>query len=206
MHTTTVAGDRSVSLAKRLAFDVCLIASGSAVVALGAQVAIPLPFTPVPVTLQTLAVLVVAAALGCKRGGAALGLYLAEGAAGLPVFAGGAAGLGHLLGPTGGYAFGFVPAAVLVGWLADRGGCRSIGGAALTMTAGTAAIFICGFFWLAVLIGPGAAVAAGLVPFIPGAIIKITAASAAGPMARRLIARLHAHLGGRIAIGGDFGQ
>ncbi len=83
--------------------------------------AIQLPFSPVPITGQTMAVLLVGALLGSRRGALAVLAYIAEGLAGLPVFAGGAAGLARLFGPTGGYLVGFVAAAFLVGWLAERG-------------------------------------------------------------------------------------
>jgi biotin transport system substrate-specific component len=98
--------------------DASLIVGASLLVALMAQVSVPLPFSPVPITGQTFAVLLVGAALGAKRGSASLLLYLLEGAAGLPVFAGGGAGPATFLGPTGGYLIGFVAAAWLVGALA----------------------------------------------------------------------------------------
>ena len=200
-QTTTVA----VGLAPRgrsVAFDVVLVVVGSIVVALAAQLAIPLPFTTVPITAQTLAVLLVGAALGWKRGSAALVLYLAEGAAGLPVFAGAMAGPTHLFGSTGGYLFGFVAAAALVGWLAERRWCASVVGALAAMALGTAVIFICGVAWLAAMLGPAAAVQAGLVPFIPGAVLKIAAGAVAAPVARRLLARL----GALIGLQSDFTQ
>src|ERR687886_1620838 len=100
-------------------FDAALVATFSAFVALTAQVEIPLQ--PVPITLQTLGVLFTGAVLGSRRGAVALLLYLAEGAIGLPVFAGGAAGIAYLLGPTGGYLISYPLAAGVVGWLAERG-------------------------------------------------------------------------------------
>src|SRR5262245_27892298 len=104
------------SIARRRAVDLALIGLGRLVVAIAARIEVPLPWTPVPITGQTLGVLLVGAALGFRRGVASLGLYLAEGAAGLPVFSGGAAGAAHLMGPTGGYLWSFPFAAVLVGW------------------------------------------------------------------------------------------
>ncbi|MGO9412364.1 MAG: biotin transporter BioY, partial [Spirochaetia bacterium] len=89
-------------------YDVCLVAGFSLIIAVSAQVSIPLPFTPVPVTLQTFAVVLTGALLGSRRGAAAIVAYLAEGLAGLPVFSLGRAGFAHLLGPTGGYLVGFV--------------------------------------------------------------------------------------------------
>src|SRR5512145_737083 len=107
--------------------DLTLITLGALFVAVLAQVKIPLPFTPVPLTGQTFAVLLVAAALGSKRGAASMALYIALGAFGLPVFAGGAAGLAYLSGATLGYLIGFVMAAYVIGLMAERGWERSVG-------------------------------------------------------------------------------
>src|SRR5689334_20832837 len=133
------AGPRARALS--LAFDLGLTLVGSALIALSARVAIPLPFSPVPVTGQTFAVLLVGAALGRRRGAAAVIAYLAEGAAGLPVFAGPNAGPAVLLGPTGGYLFGFIPGAWLCGLLAERGWDRRVGTTILSMILGNVAIF-----------------------------------------------------------------
>ena len=105
----------------RAVYTSVLVAGFSLLVALSAQVAIPLPFTPVPVTLQTLMVLATGALLGSRRGAAAILLYIAEGAAGLPVFAMGRSGPAHLAGPLGGYLLGFVAAAFLAGLICERG-------------------------------------------------------------------------------------
>ena len=114
---------RGPSLARvRLGRRLAEIALGALVVAAAAQVALPVPLSPVPMTLQPLAVLVVGALLGAAGGGAALVLYLALGLLGLPVFAGGSSGVLHLLGPTGGYLLAFPVAAGLTGALARRGG------------------------------------------------------------------------------------
>ena len=158
-------------------YDLILVAGGSLAVAASAQIAFRLPFSPVPVTAQTLAVLLVGALLGSWRGGISLLLYLAEGAAGLPVFAGGAAGTSHLLGPTGGYLFGFVAGAVLTGYLAERGWDRRVSTTLAAMFLGTAAIYAPGLSWLAVVTGGESVLALGLYPFIPGAIVKILAAA-----------------------------
>lgn len=167
--------------------DALLVLSGSLVVALGAQVAIPLPFTPVPLTGQTYAALLVGAALGARRGVLALLLYLAEGALGLPVFAGGAAGLARLGGPTGGYLAGLVLAALLVGWFADRGWDRRPLPCLLAMIAGSVAIYACGVPWLALTVGADRAVAAGLLPFLPGDALKLALAALSLPLAWRLV-------------------
>ena len=119
-------------------FDGALVAGFSLVIALGAQIAIPLPFTPVPVTLQTLAVLLAGCTLGKGRGALAVIVYIVEGCAGLPVFSGGTGGIVHLLGPTGGYLVGFVAAAYLVGLLAETGLTVKWLGSVLTLLAGNA--------------------------------------------------------------------
>jgi biotin transport system substrate-specific component len=168
---------------------VLLVAGGSLVVALSAQLAVRLPFTPVPVTGQTLGVLLVGAALGARRGAAALVLYLMEGAAGLPFFAGGMTGAAHLLGPTGGYLLAFPLAALVTGRAAERGWDRSGLTTAAAMTLGVAVIFAGGIAWLSFFIGWERVWLAGLLPFLPGAILKIAVASAVLPAAWRLIGR-----------------
>src|SRR5215510_9056491 len=124
------------SIARRRELDVALIALGSLVVAIAAQIAIPLPWTPVPITGQTLGVLLVGASLGFRRGALSMALYLAEGASGLPVFAGGAAGAVHLIGPTAGYLWSFPFVAALVGWLAEHGWDRRVWTAVAAMALG----------------------------------------------------------------------
>lgn len=123
-----------------------LMLGGSLLVALSAQVTIPL--WPVPITGQTFGVLVVGMALGPRLGAGALALYLAEGLAGLPVFAGGAGGPQILASPSFGYLVGFIPAAALIGWLAERGWDRSFRRTALAMLLGNAALYAPGLLWL----------------------------------------------------------
>ena len=166
-----------------------LVVGGSLVVALSAQLMVRLPFTPVPVTGQTLGVLLVGAALGARRGAAALALYLMEGAAGLPFFAGGMAGAAVLLGPTGGYLVAFPLAAFVTGWAAERGWDRNFFTTAAAMTLGVAVIFAGGLSWLSLFVGWERVWVTGLLPFLPGAVIKIAAASAALPLAWKLIGR-----------------
>jgi biotin transport system substrate-specific component len=170
-------------------YDVLLVLAGSALIALSAQVAVPLPFSPVPVTGQTFAVLLVGAALGRTRGSAAVLAYLAEGAAGLPVFAGGLAGPAVLLGPTGGYLFGFLPAAWICGALAERGWDRHLLGTLAAMTAGDLAIFAVGVPWLARYVGAENAVAFGFAPFLVGNLAKIVLAAGVLPVAWTLVRR-----------------
>lgn len=150
---------------------------------LAASARVQIPFWPVPMTLQTLAVLIIGAACGARLGAATVLAYIAAGTAGLPVFAGGA-GPAYLFGPTGGYLAGFVAAAWIVGHFADRGHGRSMMKALIVLAAADAAIFAIGVGWLAAAIGFEAAATAGLVPFIPAEMLKIALAAALWPVAR----------------------
>ncbi len=168
--------------------DLILIILGSLFVAALAQVEIPLPFTPVPITGQTFGVLLVGAALGSKRGAASLTLYLAEGALGLPFFAGGAHGLSVLTGATAGYLLGFIGAAYVIGRLAEKGMERSVRTSFIPFLAGTVIIYACGVAWLAVMLGSlSQAVTFGLIPFLIGDIIKLFAAALVLPAAWKLV-------------------
>jgi len=166
--------------------NVVLIAGASLLTALAARIAIPAPWSPVPITGQTFAVLLSGAVLGARRGFAAQLLYLAEGAAGLPVFAGGAAGAAVLLGPTGGYLLAFPFAAALTGALAAQGWDRRFVTTAAAMLLGSAVIFALGLALLSRFIPSGRLLAAGLLPFLPGDLIKATLAAIAFPAAWRL--------------------
>jgi biotin transport system substrate-specific component len=183
----------------RLLLDAALIMAGSALVALSARVAIPLPFTPVPVTAQTFAVLLVGAALGSRRGALALAAYLAEGAAGMPVFSGGGCCVAWLAGPTAGYLWSYPLAAFTVGALAERGWDRSPGRAGLAMLAGNALIYVVALPWLAFFVGAGQVLEAGLLPFIPGDLLKVALAAAALPAAWAIVGRVRPPNG----VGGD---
>lgn len=168
--------------------DVILIAFGAILVAALAQVKIPLPFTPVPLTGQTFAVLLVGAALGSKRGAASMALYITLGALGLPVFAGGESGIAYLSGATLGYLIGFVIAAYVIGLLAERGLERSIRTSIIPFLVGTVIIYICGVAWLTVILGSfSKAFAAGLIPFLIGDAIKLVAASLVLPGAWKFV-------------------
>jgi biotin transport system substrate-specific component len=166
--------------------NAALIAGASLLTALAARIAITLPWSPVPVTGQTLAVLLTGMTLGARRGFLALTLYLAEGLAGLPVFAGGAAGPAALLGPSGGYLMAFPLAAALTGALAERSWDRRFVTTFAAMLAGSAVIFAGGLAWLARFVPAGQLLGAGLVPFVPGDILKASLAAAALPGAWRL--------------------
>ena len=162
----------------RLLRGVVLAVLGTLILWASAKVNVPM--WPVPMTMQTFAVMVLAMAYGSRLGTATVLLYLAEGAMGLPVFAGTpekGIGLAYMAGPTGGYLAGFVVCAALVGWLADRGWDRNFGLGVLAYLAGTVAIFGLGVGWLSTLIGFEKAIAAGLVPFVVGAVLKIALAA-----------------------------
>ena len=163
--------------------DLSLIAIGALFVAALAQVIIPLPFTPVPLTGQTFAVLLLGAALGSKRGAASLALYTAMGALGLPFFAGGASGLAYMSGPTLGYLVGFLVAAYVVGLLAEQGWERSVRTSLLPFLAGTLVIYIFGAGWLAILFSFEQALALGVLPFLVGDTLKMLLAALALPAA-----------------------
>jgi len=154
---------------------------------------IQVPFYPVPMTMQTFVVLVIGMACGWRLGGATILLYLAEGAVGLPVFAGTperGMGLAYMMGPTGGYLMGFFCSAVLVGWLAERGWDRRIITALAAMILGTAVIFAFGVLWLGSVVGWNQPVLdLGLFPFIPGAVFKIVLAAAVLPAIWHLVQR-----------------
>jgi len=185
---TTLADVLSPRQQRSWLLDVVLVVLFSAFVALTAQVEIPL--WPVPLTLQTLGVLFTGAVLGSRRGALALLLYLTEGALGLPVFAGGASGVGYMLGPTGGYLVGFVVAAGVVGWLAQRGWDRRLVWAAVAMVIGNVIIYVCGVAWLAVFLGDlWGALVKGMLLFVVGDLIKIAVAALTLPGGWKLARR-----------------
>lgn len=170
-------------------YDSFLVLGGSLLLALSAQISIPLPFSPVPITGQTFAVLVIGMLFGRWRGAAAVAAYLAEGCVGLPVFAEGKAGLAVLLGPTGGYLAGFVPAAFLAGFLAERGWDRKISTTFLAMILGNVVIFGLGAAWLAKFVGAENALRLGVYPFLAGDVVKIGLATVALPGAWKLLGK-----------------
>jgi biotin transport system substrate-specific component len=159
----------------RLVAQILLVLGGTALLALAAKITVP--FWPVPMTLQTLAVFLIAAAYGRDLAVATLLAYLAEGALGLPVFATGA-GLAYMAGPTGGYLVGFVAAAAIVGHAADRGFDRNAFVLFGAMMLGEIVILALGAAWLAVLFGAEKALAFGVGPFIVTDVIKMALATA----------------------------
>jgi len=171
------------------ATDAALIVGFAVLTAVSAQVRVPLPFTPVPVTGQTFVVLLCGAALGSARGVLAQGLYLALACAGLPILTGGRPAFP--LPPTSGYLVGFVVAAYLVGRLVERGWDRRLRTAVVAMAAGDAVLLLCGVAWLAVVVGgpPAKVLAMGLWPFIPGDLLKVALAAGMLPSAWALLGR-----------------
>ena len=164
-----------------------LIVLGSVFLAVCAQIYVPLE--PVPITMQTFGVLVLGMAYGWRLGMASAGLYLLEGAAGLPVFAGFAGGLPVLFGPTGGYLVGFVLAAGLVGWLAERYWDRNVLTTALAMLLGNIAIYVPGLLVLATFVGGENVLTYGLWPFLLGDAFKLALAAGLMPVAWFLMRR-----------------
>ncbi|MGW0699314.1 biotin transporter BioY [Streptomyces sp. NPDC002867] len=168
--------------------DIALVAGGAALTGVAAQISVPVPGSPVPVSGQTFAALLVGTALGARRGFLALGLYAVAGAAGMPWFAQGASGYAM---PSFGYILGMLLAATVVGGLARRGADRTVLRTAGAMAAGSAIIYAVGVPYLALATGMslGEAVAAGLVPFLIGDALKAALAMGALPTAWKLIGR-----------------
>lgn len=190
MATSTVAVRRPLVLADlvpgaRLR-DVALVVGGAAFVGLAAQLSVPIPGTPVPVTGQTLAVLLSVAALGSVRGVASMLLYLVAGIAGVPWFAGGESGFAM---PSFGYIAGYVLAAAAVGALASRGWDRTPLRTAVTMVVGNLVIYVAGVTWLAGAVHTSLAhaVVLGVLPFLVGDAVKIVIAMGLLPTAWKLV-------------------
>lgn len=188
-HSATLA-DRLWRGDQALPRKVILAIAGS--LALWASAKLQVPFYPVPMTMQTFVVLVIGMAYGWRLGAATVLLYLAEGAAGLPVFAGTpekGIGLAYMVGPTGGYLLGFVLSAALVGWLAQRGWGRNLATTFAAMALGTAMILGIGVLWLGAVLGWDKPILEfGLYPFLPGAAFKIALAAVVLPLAWRAAA------------------
>ena len=158
---------------------------GTLLITLSSYVTIPL--YPVPVTAQTLVVLLIGLSFGTRLSFLTLSLYLFQGAVGLPVFAGGAGGLAALFGPTGGYLFGFVAAGSLLGLLARRGFGKNFLTTIIAMLAGNAVIYFFGVLWLANFIGIENALKHGVLPFLYGDVLKIFVAAALIPLAWKFL-------------------
>jgi len=172
-----------------LARDALLIAWASFATAVAAQIAIPLPWSPVPITGQTFAVLLSGAALGARRAFLAQLLYLAEGSLGLPAFAGGTGGVAVLLGPTGGYLLSFPLGAAITGALAEHEWDRRFATMFAAMLLGSVVIFAGGLMSLSRFVPAERLLALGLLPFVPGDLIKAGLAAAAIPAVWRMVGR-----------------
>jgi biotin transport system substrate-specific component len=189
--TNTIAGVfRPADKVRGVAYDLLIIICGSLLVGISAQIKVYLPFSPVPVTGQTFVVLMLGAMLGSYRGGLTMLTYLVEGVLGLPVFTG-VTGAAALFGPTGGYLVGFVVAAYIVGRLAELGWDRHVSTTVAAMLIGDAVLLAFGFVWLTLLLADvRTAFIAGVVPFIPGDILKIAIAAAVLPAGWKLLKQL----------------
>lgn len=188
VRTGVVLADLLPAVRNRAAVDTALVMGGAALTGLAAQISVPIPGSPVPVTGQTFAALLIGTALGARRGFLALALYAVVGMAGVPWFSGGTSGAS---GATFGYVLGMLLAATVVGALARRGGDRSVLRTAGTMVVGSAVTYAVGVPYLALSTGmsASAAVAAGLTPFLIGDAVKALLAMGALPASWKLLGR-----------------
>ncbi len=170
--------------------EVVLAVLGALTIGVAAQAAIPLPWTPVPISLQTLALSLIGATMGSRRGVMTVLTYLLMGCMGLPVFAKGACGAAHLIGPTGGYLIGYIGTAWLTGFLVERGLSDRPWKVLIAMIAGQTLLFSLGLLWLAQFIGADRVLMAGLIPFLPGDAIKLSIAAMCLPGARKVVNKL----------------
>lgn len=177
-------------LGRGLGVDVVAILTGVALTSIAAQVIVPV--WPIPITGQTVAVLLVGLALGALRGALSLSLYAACGAAGLPIFSNSSHGVEAISGQTGGYIIGFIGAAALVGWMAQRGLDRSLPGSVGVAASGTAAIYLVGLPWLAInqSLTVEATLQIGLYPLILGGLLKLLLVAAVNSASLSAVARM----------------
>lgn len=178
-------------LANKMVFDVLLVLGACFFVALLAQIRIPLPFSPVPITGQTLGVLLSGSLLGSRLGATSMLLYVALGAIGLPVFTGGNGGIEYLQGATLGYLAAYPIVGLLTGWLAERGWDREVSTTVVAMVLGSAVIYLLGAGWMAFGLGMGIeqALVLGVIPFLIGDAIKLAIAVAVLPGGWALLGR-----------------
>lgn len=167
--------------------NVLLVIAGSALIAIAAQIAINVPFSPVPLTMQPIAVLLVGVVLGSKRGAAAAILYLLEGMSGMPVFAQMHGGAAWLVSFTAGYLWSYPFAAFVAGWFSEKNWGSTIVRAVAGMLVALAVIYLGGWSWLAALTGARNAFVAGVAPFVLADIVKIAIAAALLPQAQRIV-------------------
>ena len=183
IETLWPAGQRNAARA------VLLAVLGSALLWASAKAQVPM--WPVPMTMQSMVVLLIGFAYGARLGVATVALYLFQGAVGLPVFAGTpekGVGLAYMVGTTGGFLFGFVLVAGAMGWLAERGWGRTLAGTAAAMVAGSVLLFVPGVAWLATFVGFEKAIALGLTPFVAGGGVKAALAVAVAMAAEKALA------------------
>lgn len=185
---TTLPSVLSSAVRGRAALDVLLVIGASALIAIAAQIALPVPFSPVPLTMQPLAVLLVGVTLGSTRGAAAASLYLLEGFAGLPVFAQAHGGAIWLTAATAGYLWSYPAASWLAGWFSERGWGSTTIRAVAGMLAALGVIYLGGWSWLALLSGPRSAWLLGVAPFVVADIVKVAVGAALLPQLQRLVA------------------
>lgn len=187
--TYSTLADRAVFTGSAALRNVTLAVAGSLALWLSAKLQVP--FFPVPMTMQTFVVLIIGTAFGSRLGAATVVLYLAQGAVGLPVFAGTpekGIGLAYMVGPTGGYLVGYVAAAALCGFLASRGWDRRMSTTALSMLLGTMVIYAFGLAWLGTVVGWDKPVLAwGLTPFLLGDLLKLALAAVLLPQAWKIL-------------------
>jgi biotin transporter BioY len=187
LATATVADLlRPSQKSSAIIYNIILVIGGSLIIALSAHIKVLLPFSRIPVTAQTFTVLMTGALLGAKLGSLAVIAYLIEGIIGLPFFTSGG-GFTALLGYTGGYLIGFIPAAYITGFLAQKGWDRKISTTILAMIFGNIVIYTFGLFWLVRLVGISKSLSMGLYPFIAGDIFKILLATALLPTGWKLL-------------------
>jgi biotin transport system substrate-specific component len=186
MFKTVLATSADLTVRQNAIRMASLALVGSLLLAISAKVSVP--FWPVPMTMQTLVVLMIGAYSGWQLAALTVLTYLVEGAAGLPVFSTGA-GLAFMAGPTGGYLVGFLAAALFTAFMVERGFARSLIGAGLVFVVADTVILGSGFAWLSFLFGFEKALAVGVLPFLPAEALKIALATASMPLVRTLISR-----------------
>jgi biotin transport system substrate-specific component len=174
----------------RAALDVLLVVIASAIIAIAAQIAIPIPGTVVPLTMQPLAVLLVGVTLGSTRGAVAATLYLLEGFSGLPVGALGHSGVFWLTGATAGYLFSYPFAAFIAGWFSERGWGSSVLRAIAGMLVALGVIYLGGWSWIAAFIGSQSAWLAAVRPFLIADLVKVALGASLLPHLQRMISRI----------------
>ena len=175
-----------ISLFKKLV----LLIAGVLVLAISAQLKVP--FYPVPITMQTLVVMLIGFTFGARLGSSTVLVYLASGAIGAPVFAGGA-GLAYMSGPTGGYLFGFLVAVYLIGFFTEQGYGRTFISTLLLALAGTIVFYLFGVAWLTTILGFEKAIKFGLLPFLYGDVLKLFLLALSIPATWKLVVKLSRH-------------